>query len=353
MYNGRMSEQFKYNRIKFNRKGGQKEYILKAKKILNLTESKLAQKLNISRRTLTEWKNERITISQIAAIKISKLINLPIPKNHKVIDWRLHLQKAGRIGSRIKLEMYGSVGGDEKYRKEKWRQWWKEVGQYKKNPKGFQSIIKIKIPPKSKLLAEFTGIMLGDGGVNQYHISVTLSNKEKSYISYIDHIIRQLFGVVPKIQKHKHAKAVSIFVNRKQLVDFCQEIGLVQGNKVKQQIDIPIWIKENRNFTRECVRGLVDTDGCFYTNSYYVNGKKYSYFKIAFTSASLPLIYSVTKALINFGINVRISKNHKDVRIEDGKSVERYIKEIGTHNHKHLEKIRKWKVALNGKAPVC
>jgi len=57
-----MSEQFKYNRIKFNRKGGQKEYILKAKKILNLTESKLAQKLNISRRTLTEWKNERITI---------------------------------------------------------------------------------------------------------------------------------------------------------------------------------------------------------------------------------------------------------------------------------------------------
>jgi len=50
-------------------------------------------------------------------------------------------------------------------------------------------------------------------------------------------------------------------------------IGLVLGNKVKQQIDIPEWIKSNNNFSLACVRGIIDTDGCFYTNSHYINSK--------------------------------------------------------------------------------
>jgi DNA-binding XRE family transcriptional regulator len=348
-----MSESFKYDRLKFHKKGIQRNFILEAEKILNLTDSKLANKLNISRRTIYEWKNERITISQTAAIKISKLAKLSIPKDYKTIVWRIHLQKAGKIGGRNRLNMYGSVTLDEKYRKEKWKQWWESVGQYKKNAKGFQSILKIKIPRKSKLLAEFIGIMLGDGGVNQYHTTVTLSSKEKEYILFVSKVIMKLFNIKPKIYKLKYANAVDIVVNRKQLVDFCQTIGLVRGNKIKQQIDMPLWVKENKKFSQACIRGLIDTDGCFYTNSYVVKGKKYSYFKIAFTSASIPLINSVAKTLINFGINARISKNSKDVRIENIQYVRKYIKDIGSHNEKHLQKIRKWKVALNGKAAVC
>ena len=335
-----MPELFVYNRIKFIKKGLQKNFILEAEKILNFTDLKLANELNISRRTIYEWKNERTTISQIATKKISKLANLPIPQNYKIIDWRLHLQKAGKIGGRNKFNMYGSVAMDEKHRKEKWKQWWENIGKYKKSAPGFQTLIKIKIPRKNKLLAEFVGIMLGDGGISQYHIAITLSNKEKKYILFVSAIVTILFSVKPKIYKLKNLNAVDIVVNRKHLVDFCQQIGLVRGNKVKQQVDIPKWIKENRKFSQACIRGLIDTDGCFYTNSYYVNGKKYSYFKIAFTSASLPLIQSVSKTLINFGINARISKNHKDVRIEGQKSVYRYIKLVGTHNDKHSQKMK-------------
>ena len=126
-------------------------------------------------------------------------------------------------------------------------------------------------------------------------------------------MINELFGVIPKICKLNNAEAVKIAVNRKQLVDFCQKIGLVKGNKVRQQIDIPQWIKNNKKFSIACIRGLIDTDGCFYTNSYYSHGKKYFYFKIAFTSASRPLINSVAGALMNFGIKARISNNFKDV----------------------------------------
>ena len=120
-----------------------------------------------------------------------------------------------------------------------------------------------------------------------------------------------------------------------------------EWNEVKKQVDIPEWIKENEIFLKACIRGLIDTDGCFYTNSYYVNGKKYSYFKIAFTNASAPLISSVFTALVKFGFKARISKNNKDVRIEGTQYVNKYVDEIGSHNNKHLEKIEKWKNIRN------
>lgn len=306
-----------------------------------------AEKFKISQRTLTAWTHEKVTISLISAQKISKLASVQIPKHHTIIDWRLHLQKAGEIGGRNRFTMYGRVALDEQHRKNKWEEWWETVGQYKKRPKGFQSTLKIKIPRKNKLLAEFVGIMLGDGGVNEYHISVTLSSKEKEYILYVNNIIKKLFVVVPKIHKHTHAEAVSIFVNRKQMVDFCQEIGLVKGNKIKQQIDIPNWIKENQDFSKACVRGLIDTDGCFYNNSYIVNGKKYSYFKVAFISASKPLISSIAEILGDLGIKVVINKHYRDIRIVESQYVLKYVQEVGSNNQKHLKKIKKWKKTNN------
>ncbi len=201
----------------------------------------------------------------------------------------------------------------------------------------------IRIPKKDNFLASFTGIMLGDGGVAPYHIHITLSNKEVKYKNYIVKLIKHLFRIDPKIHKLKYANAIDIVVQRKQLVDFCQSIGLVLGNKVKQQIDVPIWIKENKEFSKECLRGLIDTDGCFYTNTYFSNGKKYKYLKIAFTSASKPLISSVLNTLNEFGYKARITKDKKDVRIENSEHVLKYIQEIGTNNDKHLQKINDWK----------
>lgn len=348
-----MSELYKNYRLKFHKKGTQRAFILEAKSLLNINGRELSKKLGISQRTLTDWAGEKIDMSLISAQKISKLAHISIPKRHTIIDWRIHLQNAGKIGGRNKFIMYGNIGGDEKYRKEKWEQWWKNVGQYKKKPKGFQSLIKIKIPRKSKLLAEFIGILLGDGNISPYHIGITLSSEEKQYIFYVQTIIKKLFGVNSKVFKHKSSKAVSIIVYRRQLVDFCQKVGFEMGNKVRHQVDMPRWIKKNKTFTRECVRGLFDTDGCFFNHSYFVRGKKYSYLKIAFTSASLPLVLSVSETLINFGFSVRISKNRRDVRIEDNKYVCKYIKEIGSHNYKHLKKIERWKVAGVVNRTVC
>lgn len=286
-------------------------------------------------------------------VSISRLAKISIPKEHSIINWRIRFQNAGKIGGRNKFIKYGSVSGSEKYRKEKWEEWWKTIGRYKKPTKGLKILIKIKIPSKNKLLAEFIGILFGDGNISTYNIGITLSLEEKEYIKYVCNIIQKLFGVLPKVFRRKSSKAVSIIVNRKLLVNFCREVGFEIGNKVKHQVDMPIWIKENKTFARECIRGLFDTDGCFFLHNYIIREKKYSYFKIAFTNASKPLVLSVAKTLINSGFNVRISKNHKDVRIEDTHSVIKYINEIGSHNQKHLQKIRRWKVAGAVNGTVC
>ena len=335
------------NRIRFKIKGVQRKYVLAAKKSLGLTGLVLSGKLGISQRTLTDWMNESVSISVGGARALARLTGKPIPKNHSIIDWRMHLKNIGKTGGMQKLKIHGSVGGNEEYRKRKWEEWWLTVGKHKKLPKNFRSLLAIKIPKKNAPLAEFVGIMLGDGGIAPYHIHITLSNKEREYIKYIISVIKRLFGIMPKVHILKYAEAIDIVVQRKNLVDFCQSIGLVLGNKVRQQVDIPQWIKENPSYWNACIRGLVDTDGCFYINSYQVGGKTYSYFKIAFTSASIPLIQSVFKILNTLGIKARISKNKKDVRIEGGEYVSKYIREIGSHNDKHLQKIKKWKKSKN------
>ena len=330
------------NRIFFDKKGVQKEYILLARQNLLLTGQEFAKKLGVSVRTVTSWSNEKLHMSEDAAKVISKLIKIPIPEPYSIIKWSDHLKNISKKGGKNSFQKHGNIGGDMLHRKNKWKEWWNKIGQHKSPAKGYQTLIKIMKPRKSKKLAEFIGIMLGDGGVNRYHTSVTLSNTEKQYILYVSHLIKNLFGLKPKIYKHSHAEAVRIVVNRKELVGFCQSIGLVLGNKIEQQIDIPDWIKENKIYQRECIRGLVDTDGCFYTNSYISHGKKYSYFKIAFVSASKPLILSFCKSLTNMGIKARISKNYRDVRIEEEMYVQKYIKEISSHNQKHLNKIQSW-----------
>lgn len=68
------------------------------------------------------------------------------------------------------------IGGDEIKRKKAWAKWWENEGRFKE-----QIILKkkrIEIPPKSIKLAEFVGVMMGDGGISEYHTTVTLHSKD-------------------------------------------------------------------------------------------------------------------------------------------------------------------------------
>lgn len=196
----------------------------------------------------------------------------------------------------------------------------------------------IQRPRKSALLAEFFGIMLGDGGMSEYQATVTLhSIDDFEYSTFIIKTIEKLFKYTPSIIFRKNTPVLVLCMSRIQLVQFLHVLGLPIGNKINQNIDIPHWIKHRKDFAISCVRGLIDTDGSVFSHHYLSKARSYSYKKLSFTSASPLLLESVAHILKELGMKPRFGSN-KDVRLDSIKDMKRYFSMVGTHNPKHLRR---------------
>jgi hypothetical protein len=193
---------------------------------------------------------------------------------------------------------------------------------------------------KSIALAEFIGIMMGDGGTTHRQLSISLHHiDDLAYCKFVVALIKKLFAVTPTI-RHIPSRSVNIIlISRSKMIKYLHELGLPVGNKVKQNFDIPPWVKERREYMIACVRGLIDTDGCIFIHRYRVNGKLYSYKKLDFCSYSQPLLKTVKNFLEELEIHTRVAGG-VDVRIESKAGIELYMQLIGSHNDKHL---KKWK----------
>lgn len=325
--------------------GEQQQFLLKALHNLSFSWASFADKIKIHRRTLNDWKREEYSMPLNVVKKISVVAKLKMPKSAEIKNPFWYVYKGAKIGGKMGaiacFKKYGSYGGNPEYRKKKWYEWWEREGKYKSN---IINVVKpIKKPDFSKKLAEFVGIILGDGSIGKSQISITLhSEDDKEYSKFVVNLIKKLFNVYVGTCYRKDSKAISYNVSRTELIHFCtEELGLKQGNKIKQQVDIPDWIKENKLYSIACVRGLVDTDGCIFTHRYKVNGKFYSYKKLSFKSSSKPMITSVYKILENEGIKPRIAQNNVDLRLESIKDIRRYFQIFNSHNPKHLKRFEK------------
>lgn len=195
----------------------------------------------------------------------------------------------------------------------------------------------IRVPEMSEELAEFIGIMLGDGGMSAFQITITLSLVDDlEYSNFVKSHIHKLFNVVPKMYIREDVNTVCVSLARKKAVKYLCSLGLVVGNKVKQKIRVPKWILNNESYSLACMRGLMDTDGSVYTHKYIVGGKEYKYKKLCFSSASQPLRQDVLFILHRFGSTATCSGTN--VRIDSINDVKRYMQVIGTHNPKHLKR---------------
>jgi len=318
-------------------KGQQKKFI---NAILSRISLKQTAKLcNLSERTIRDWRRELFSMDFNAIQKLCRKTNVPPPKNLKTKDRYWYVHKGAIIGGYAALKKYGAVGGNPEYRKQKWYEWWEREGKFKPHP-----FINVPIPIKkadySETLAEFVGIVIGDGGITKNQITITLHYKDdKEYGKFVTKLIKNLFDV--HVGECHRQNTINYNVSRVELVKFSTEkLGLKRGNKIKQQVDIPKWIKRNEQYAIACVRGLVDTDGCIFNHKYKVKGKWYSYKKLAFASRSKPLRESVFNILKNNGLNPRLTQD-KDVRLDSIKDMKRYFKIFNSHNPKHLKRYLK------------
>lgn len=299
---------------------------------LNIEE--LAKMANVSPRTIRDWKGEKFNISQKALDTFCEKFQIDHPQNttNMIDDWRRKKLEINRNGGLIYYQKYGSLGTPEGRRRG-------GLASLEKLRKlGLAAPIRtFHSPLKSVDLAEFVGIMLGDGNIGKLQISVTLNSiADADYSNFVSNLCNKLFGCYPKITKRKDCNALDIHYNGINLVKLLTEIGMKVGNKVKQQVKVPDWVTKRAEYKVACLRGLMDTDGGVFIHKYMINGKKYSYRKICFSNQSVPLLRFVYDSLNELGFTAKMINKveNKKVWLYNTHEVTKYFEVVKSNNQR-------------------
>jgi len=335
-----MIETFNDKRRIIFSKNKQGRFLLETKDKLKLSWPNFAQKINVHKRTLNDWKREKYSIPFSVVLKICEIANVSMPMNIEIKERYWYVRKAGKIAGKLTYKRYGAIGGNPEIRKQKWRSWWARIGKFRLSPSFISKEIK-KPNKKSIALAEFAGIVMGDGGITKRQVTISLNYKtDKEYIIFVKNLIKDLFNIEAALYKREKESIINIVVSRTQLVLFCRSIGLKIGNKIEQNLDIPKWIKKNKKFSAACIRGLMDTDGCIFNECHHINGRQYCYPRLSLVSASKQLRLSVFNVLKQLDFSPVI-RNNRSVQLEKREEIIRYFEKIGTNNFKHKKRYQK------------
>ena len=169
-------------------------------------------------------------------------------------------------------------------------------------------------------LAEFLGILTGDGYINiykKYNNIIEIAGHSESdyeYLSvYVTNLIKNLFNITPKIIIKKGQNSMYLRIMSKGLVNYLINIGFKKGRK--NQIGIPKWILKNDENFCSFVKGLADTD--FSLVLLNRNQKNFKYYpRISLRSKSKILVKLVNQWLIskNFNTYTQFDYIQKDKR---------------------------------------
>lgn len=189
---------------------------------------------------------------------------------------------------------------------------------------------------RSERLAELFGILMGDGHVGHFQVMVTLGTKERQYARYVQRLMRDTFGGVPKITTSSRGDR-TVYLGSTAATQWLYSEGFV-ANKVGSQVDAPSWIFEKSGYMSSFLRGFFDTDGSVYSLRWGI--------QLSFTNRSLPLLHALHKMACGLGYKPSAVTGFV-FYITNREQVKRFFAEIKPANTKHcrrFEKImRRWR----------
>lgn len=269
-------------------KGDQNKFLRHVKSKTGLSWDKLANKINKNRSTIFFYLKEEGKMSHKTFLRLLKISDL----------------------------------GEEKF--------------YYKLVEVTNSLKKISKPKINKKLAEFLGILAGDGHLseNPYEVCVVCHRyMDKDFIErHVKILSEGLFGIdmayyrIRNITKARlYSKELVLYLNK--------EFGCPIGNKMSH-LNIPKEIFRNNKFLMPYIRGLFDTDGNFY-------GRRNNEPVVEIISGDLRFREQIRQALEKIGFNP--TGNYKNVTIYRKDQIDRFFKLIKPANKKHLWKYEKFK----------
>lgn len=295
--------------------------------------------VKLSGRTIRDWRRGKFLPHKSELKKLAIIFKVKLPK---VIEERedFWTRKFARKAALAELKKHGPPGTPEGRRKGGL------ISQRRRreNPEYYRSIGvivrgEINIPRMGIELAEFIGTVLGDGNLTKDQCSIYFNmKKDKEYANYVEKLIQKLFKYNPYKYVRKKYGVLILLTSGRNLIDFLISKGLKTGNKVKQQVGVPLWIHKNFNYSLKCLRGLMDTDGGVFIHKYKVKGKEYLYKKICFTNKSQPLLDFAFAVLKKIGLTPKYQGGNK-VWLYSEKEVIKYLKIVGSSNQRLLKPV--------------
>lgn len=184
------------------------------------------------------------------------------------------------------------------------------------------------ISSDKKLEAYIVGVALGDGNLSNFNgrsvrLRVTCDKKYQKLIKHIEDSISMFLpeNKVSLVFRKDNAIDISCYSNHWEDILRWNSCG---GSKMVQRVKIPSWILGSKEFIKECLRGIIQTDGSIFKD------RKYTHINIV---SSIPtLADSIKQAICTLGYkpNIQIfsSENADKYTIRISKDVNRFIQDI-------------------------
>lgn len=208
---------------------------------------------------------------------------------------------------------------------------------------------------KMEKLAEFVGIMLGDGSIGVYDtkagnkikkhkvVKVTLDSRNIQYITHVSGLMRELLRVEPKLHFKKNENTVDIRTFKREVLDYVlNEIGLNLSPKWNN-MKIPEKFMK-RELYPHLLRGLFDTDG----SVTIFNNTGILYPRIEIRICPSPAQEQFIRIVDELGFKYKIQNLERGkikIRISGKKELQKWFDIVGSNNSYYVKRAKPF---LNG-----
>ena len=166
-------------------------------------------------------------------------------------------------------------------------------------------------------LAEYIGVVLGDGNIERFprteRLTITGDFKKSQFILRYANFTEMLFGKKPKLEKALRSDGFRLSLYQRHI---SERLGVPTGNRKDFAYILPKWIEGSEEYLIRFLRGLFEAEGSL---SIHLPTSTYNF---EFTNYNKYLLDIVEKALYRLEFHPEV--RHNAIRIRRKAEVERF-----------------------------